>query len=121
LFFSLLFVGVGGLWLYSHIWPDSFGTCHEVAMNLGEKASIRECQAYATTDFVVPLGIAVLGLLLLGAADIKLTIPGFGTIERTREGKQAAGVLKQENSTMDERGEKFLEGLPTTEAGPGAE
>jgi hypothetical protein len=110
------FVGIGVMWLVTHIWPSHFGTCRYVPLSLGKEASVRECQAYATTDFVLPLGMAVLLLLLLGTADIKLTIPGFGTIERTREGKEAAEVLKTETQTVDERAEKFLEGLPPSDA-----
>jgi hypothetical protein len=118
LVFGFVFLGILAMWLYSHLWPDSFGSCREVPLNLGLKASIRECQAYATTEFVVPIAVAALGLLLLGTGDIKLTIPGLGTIERTREGKQAADVLKQETETVDERGAKFLEGLSSIESAP---
>jgi hypothetical protein len=111
------FLGIAGLWLYSHLFPRSFGSCREVPLNVGTKASVRDCQAYGSTDFLVPLALVVLAVLLLSSADIEFTIPGFGTVKRKREGEQAAEVLKQETHSLDQRGEKFLDTLPPP-AGP---
>ena len=105
------FLAIAGLWLYSHLFPESLGSCRQVPMNIGKEASIRECQAYGTTDFIVPLALVVLAALLLDTADIEFTIPGLGTVKRKREGEEAAQVLKQETDTLDQRGEKFLETL----------
>jgi len=105
------FLSIGGLWLYTHLFPKSFGSCHEVPLNLGGKATIRDCQAYGTSDFLTPLSLVVLAALLLSSADIEFTLPGFGTFKRKREGKEAAEVLKQETSTIDQRGEAFLDAL----------
>lgn len=109
-FVFTLFATVG-LWLFSHFYPESFGTCHEVPLNIGTNASIRECQAYGPTEFVVPLAVALISLLVVSSADLEFTIPGLGTIKRTREGKEAAQVLKEED-TFDERAEEFLQQLP---------
>jgi hypothetical protein len=115
---------IGGLWLYSHLYPYSLGSCHEIPVNLGSQPTIRDCQAYSATDFVVPLAvIAILGLLS-GEGDIKITLPMIGTFERTRAGKKAAKVLKAETGTLDRRGEEFLQrvshwqGFPLEPPGP---
>jgi hypothetical protein len=84
----------------------------------GTKPSVRECAAYGTTDFIVPLALVVLAALLLDTADIEFTIPGLGTVKRKREGEEAAQVLKQETDTLERRGEKFLETLPPPDKPP---
>ena len=113
---AVALLGVIAMWLYSHVYPERLGSCREVPVNLGAKATVRDCQAYGTSDFIVPLAIVFFVMLLLSSADIELTIPGLGTIKRTREGKEAAAVLKQGTDTLDQRGEKFLDALPNADA-----
>ena len=108
-------LGVIALWLYSHLYPERLGTCREVPVNLGAEATVRDCQAYGASEFLVPLGIVLLAMLLLSSADFEFTIPGLGTVKRTREGKEAAEVLRQETDTLDSRGEKFLDALPNAD------
>lgn len=111
---------VAGLWLFSHFSPEKFGSCRQVPLNLGEQAYIEECQAYPTTDFIVPLAVAIVGVLLVSSADIEFTIPGFGTIKRARakEAAKSAEGLKETTETLDERGKKFLKDLPTATPPP---
>lgn len=106
---------IGGLWLYSHHSPQSFGVCHQVPLNIGQEATVRDCQAYGTTDFVVPLVVVALGAFLLGTGEAELSIPGFGTFKRKRQARQAADVLKQEQPSIEQRTEKFLETLSTSD------
>lgn len=112
------FLGIAALWTYSHLFPESLGSCHEVPVTIGAKATVRDCQAIPTTDFVVPVALVVFAALLLSTAEIELTIPGFGTVKRKREGEAAAEVLKQQTVTLDRRGEQFLEALPPAETPP---
>ena len=106
---------VVGLWLYSHHSPQSFGECHEVPLNIGQEATGRDCQAYGTPEFVVPLLVVALGAFLLGVGEMELSIPGFGTFKRRRQARQAADVLKQEQPLIEQRTEKFLETLPPSD------
>jgi hypothetical protein len=103
---------VGALWLFSHWHPEQFGACHAIVTQFGPHPTIRECDAYNTADFAVPLGlIAIVVLAMSGDGDFKFTIPGFGTFERTRAGKKAAKVLQEDAPELDRRGEEFLETL----------
>jgi hypothetical protein len=44
------FLGIAALWTYSHLFPESLGSCHEVPVTIGAKATVRDCQAIPTTD-----------------------------------------------------------------------
>jgi len=103
------FVVVVSLWGVTHLWPEDFGTCREVALNIGEDASVRECRAYGVEEFVVPL--AVLGfLVILGGGFRDFEFEGLGIrFKGTREVQKAAQTLREEGETIDQRGEQFLE------------
>lgn len=103
-------LGVALMWFISHLSPETLGTCHEVALNLGPEPSVRECQPYSTADFAVPL--AVLAFLFLGGeGDLKFSIPGLGTFERTRSAKRAARTLRTTGLTisLDRRARELQE------------
>jgi hypothetical protein len=106
-------LAIGGLWLYSTLYPYSLGSCHEVPVSLGSEPTIRDCQAYSPTNFAVPLAVIAILALMSGEGDIKITLPMIGTFERTRVGKKAARVLKAETGTLDRRGEEFLRRVRT--------
>ncbi len=89
--FALL--AIGGLWLYSHVSPDSFGSCRQVALSIGTKPTIKECQAYGTSDFLLPLAIVtVLLIVFSGEGVITLTIPFLGELKKTPTPKEQKAV-----------------------------
>lgn len=110
--FVVAVIAIGAAWLYSHVSPERFGSCHEVALNIGHRPSIRECHPYGTSDFAVPLALVVIIAFGLGGdSDIAFTIPGLGTFERTRRAKRAARVLEQEGEDLERRGREFVESV----------
>jgi hypothetical protein len=105
--FVLALLFIGGLWLFSHLQPQRFGECHTVPLNLGSHPARRDCEAFGASDFVVPVALIVLIGLLAGDGDFRMTIPGLGTIERTRAGRKAARELQEERPELDRRLAEF--------------
>lgn len=103
----LLCGGIGTAWTYSHIDPDSFGVCREVPLTIGANPTVRDCQAYGVTDFAVPLIVMGVLVVVVVDEDFKLAVPGF-SVEKTRSGKEAAGVLLAQEPTRDARAEEYL-------------
>jgi len=104
-------LAVAGLWLFSHLHPGQFGTCHIVPLQFGRHPAARECDAFGTTDFIIPVVLIVVVAFLGSDGDIRLTVPGFGTFERTRAGKRAAKELKEEAPELDRRLQEFSQAL----------
>jgi hypothetical protein len=109
--FAIALLSVAALWLFSHLHPDQFGTCHIVALQFGRHPAAQECEAFGTTDFVVPIVLVVVAALFASDGDFTFTFPGFGTFERTRAGKKAAKELQEEAPELDRRREEFLGAL----------
>jgi hypothetical protein len=99
---ALAFLAVGAGWVYSHLAPEQFGVCHEVALHVGNRPTARECQAYASTDFAVPLVLIALGVLLVSRDDIKFS-SFFGSFERTREKEAAKTLLETDLKDLERR------------------
>lgn len=111
----VMVLATGGLWLYSHISPEHFGSCHEIALYIGDKPTLRECQPYDPAEFAVPLAlVAILApLILYFAGEVeRLEFPVFGRKwVVTRKGKEAAEELPA-IPDVDQRGGEWLEAVP---------
>jgi hypothetical protein len=110
---------VGGLWLFSHIAPEDFGSCHDVAAYLGQSPTIRDCQPYEATEFAVPLAVvaALVPLLLVAAGDepeAEIPVPAWLGIKLfyRRRIEAATTDLEEAAPTLDERLQEYLQTLP---------
>jgi hypothetical protein len=111
----LVFVGalaIIGFWGLSHAVPSHFGQCHDVALQFGSTSSVRTCDPYPAVDYGVPF-VLLFALLLVGSkeGEWELTIPGGWGVKR--KAQQAANVLKDEATTLDDRTGQFLDVLAT--------
>jgi hypothetical protein len=89
----LLLVGLG-LWVVTHVSPDTVGDCHRIAVFIGPKPTVKDCEPLGAGDFGVIFGLGAMLVLLLSGEP--LTTP-FGTLRR-RSIKDAAQVLDSEGS-----------------------
>jgi len=110
-FVWVVFAAIVSLWAYTHLYPDSLGTCHHVPLSVGQKASVRDCDPWGTSDFVVPLAAAL--FLFFDFEELEL----FGLGKMKRKVKEATEVLKAPEAPLDERGTAFLETLPLGSSG----
>jgi hypothetical protein len=110
-------VAIAGIWLFSHVSPGDFGSCHRVALYLGPNPTIRDCQPYEATDFAVPLAVvAILVPLLLvvggdGDTQAEIPLPSWlgGRLLLTRRAEAATTELIESGASLDLRGQEYLE------------
>src|SRR5437879_1528407 len=104
----ILAIAIGAGWTFSLFVPRHFGACHEVPVTIGQRATVKDCHTYGLTDFAVPLVVLGFLLVLIVEDDVKFTIPGAVTFEKTRSGRAAVGLLTEEEPTLDNRAEEYL-------------
>jgi hypothetical protein len=112
-------LATAGLWLFSHVAPQDFGTCHVVALYLQSNPTVRDCDPYEATDFAVPLAaIALLVPFVLVAAgdgdtQAEIPLPAWlgGKLLLTRRVEAATTELAESAPSLDERGLEYLETL----------
>jgi hypothetical protein len=98
---------LAGLWTISHAAPEIFGSCHQVALHLGHVPTVRECQAYGPSEFLIPLAVlALIAMVVSGHDEFSSEIPGVGKFRRTCAAKDAAKQLHTDS--VDRRAEDFL-------------
>lgn len=110
-------LATAGMWLFSHIAPENFGSCHIVALYVGSNPTIRDCQPFEATDFAVPLAaIAVFVPLMLvitddGDTQAEIPLPSWlgGKLLLTRRVEAVTTDLAVSVSSLDERGQEYLE------------
>lgn len=119
--FSVLLLLVAGMWVYSHISPDSLGECRRVALSIGSHPTITECQPLGTSDFLAPVVIlTVLLLMVSGDGDLTINVPWLGEIKRTQRAKEAVKLAESpaDQELLGQRGGTFLETVRPGEPGP---
>lgn len=120
---SVALFALSASWVYSHVAPRQFGSCHDVALYFGPHPSVRDCDPYGTSDFAVPFGVILALFVITGDGDVSFTIPGVGRFERTRQAKEAAKSLR-EDPDLDARlaiFSAYLEALDAPNDAPNAE
>jgi hypothetical protein len=100
----LVITALGGLWLYSHLSPASFGSCRPVPLRFGTPY-VRECQPYGASDFAVLFGVATVLLLLLLDRSFRLDTP-FGSAS------VGEAIRDLQNAPLEAKEANFLEALP---------
>jgi len=97
---------IGALWVLSHLEPDTFGSCHPVALQIGNHATTRQCEAYSPPDFAVPTALVVL-LIFLISDDMKLGIFGWTLEKKTKEAREKVNALQAGEPDLERRMGEF--------------
>lgn len=107
---ALLLLGIVGGWLYSHLDAENFGECKRVALSIGTNPTIRECQPFGASDFLVPfVAVALLLVVVSGEGNLTIDIPWLGRL--TKEAKEAVKLAENpaDQRLLDEKGETFVQ------------
>jgi hypothetical protein len=99
-------------WIYTEVAPEKLGVCHEVALYIGSKPTVRDCQPLEAAWFAIPIGLlaVLVPLLLSWSGDAEVVIPFFGKNIEVRRANKAAEVLA-ERPPIAERGSEWLQTL----------
>jgi hypothetical protein len=97
---------IGTLWVLSHLEPDNFGSCHPVALQIGNQATTRQCEAYSPPDFAVPLALVVL-LIFLVSDDVKFGAFGWTIEKKAREAREKVNALQVGEPDIERRVAEF--------------
>jgi hypothetical protein len=97
---------IGALWVLSHLEPDAFGSCHPVALQIGDHATTRQCEAYSPPDFAVPLALVVL-LIFLASDDMKFGAFGWTIEKKAREAREKVNALQEGEPDIERRLAEF--------------
>jgi hypothetical protein len=110
------------LWLWTHLQPSVFGTCHDVPLNLGKEATARDCSPWPNTDFLAVTAVVFFPLLAAAGGTLSFTLPwkmGTVTVKQQQdaavqevESKEVATALKQGEDELNERADTLAATLP---------
>ncbi len=87
--FAIAFIAISFGWVYSHIAPEHFGSCHDIALYNGTKPTARDCEPLAASDFALLIGVVFAFLILTGKASSALQFQEWERLSgRLRLGRQ---------------------------------
>ncbi|HTC73472.1 MAG TPA: hypothetical protein VK655_11335 [Solirubrobacteraceae bacterium] len=111
----MLLLLVAGAWVFSHVSPGSLGECKHIALSIGSQPTITECQPLGTSDFLVPVVILTVLLLVVSSdGDLTINIPWLGEVKRTQRAKEAVKVAESpaDQEILEQKAGSYLETVP---------
>lgn len=99
-------------WVYTDVAPEQFGVCRDVALSIGSRPTVRDCEPLEAAWFAVPIGVlaVLVPLLLSWSGDAEVVIPFFGRSIQVRQANKAAEMIA-ERPPIRERGSDWLQTL----------
>jgi hypothetical protein len=98
---------IATFWVLSHVDPHTFGSCHPVALQIGDHATARQCEPYTPIDFGVPMALVLLLVFIASDGDMKIGGYGWTLEKKTREAREKINTLQKDEPDIARRAAEF--------------